>query len=154
MDSGADDHFLRYRPDVRAWEQVPVPGEVARALGVQDAVVDISGATLDGVLVLQISDGDTVGFARYTAQGEWEPMGFSFAGDEEHPLHGTLASDGEQVYLFGECACPRKRATTAARTPTAWTLPASGWRRAARCRQGARIRRLHTETGRSSWRAA
>ena len=108
MDSGADDHFLRYRPDVRAWEQVPVPGEVARALGVQDAVVDISGATLDGALVLQISDGDTAGFARYTAQGEWEPMGFSFEGDEEHPLHGTLASDGEQVYLFGGVCVPEE----------------------------------------------
>ena len=68
--------------------------------------------------------------------------GFSFAGDEEHPLPGTLASDGEQVvYLLRWSVRARgRRATTAARTPTA--LDFAGKRAgggAARCRTGARV---------------
>ena len=62
---------------------------------------DISGATLDGALVLQITYGQVlVGYARYTAEGAWETVDYGYlvtAG----PLFGTLASDGAVVYRDG-----------------------------------------------------
>ncbi|WP_162610973.1 S8 family serine peptidase [Gordonibacter sp. An230] len=96
------DHLLRYRPDAQEWEQVPLPTDAVGAASPQN-LVDVSGATLDGALVLQLGYASgAVRFVRYTADGAWEAMGYGYAlNGPDKPLFGTLASDGEELYLFG-----------------------------------------------------
>ena len=103
----AYDYLLRYRPAAQEWERVVLPSNIAKledGSGTSLTVSDISGATLDGALVLQITYGtNLVGYARYTAEGAWETLDYGYlltAG----PLFGTLASDGKDVYLFGGLA--------------------------------------------------
>ena len=103
----ACDYLLRYRPAAQEWERVALPDNIAKFEDLSGATFtasDISGATLDGALVLQITYGQVlVGYARYTAEGAWETVDYGYlvtAG----PLFGTLASDGDDLYVFGGLA--------------------------------------------------
>lgn len=96
------DHLLRYDPDTSAWEQVPLPTGLADATGLSGGVTDMSGATLDGALVLQLVNATgSTSFVRYTADGAWEELDFEFPDSNSMPLASTLGSDGEHLYLFG-----------------------------------------------------
>lgn len=95
------DCMLRYRPDTREWEQVPLPTDLAQAAGLQ-GIIDVSGATVGGALLLQLTDEPgSVTLVRYMADGTWEPAGYTFSIADGAPLYGTLASDGESAYVFG-----------------------------------------------------
>ncbi|WP_449315789.1 hypothetical protein [Rubneribacter sp.] len=98
----AYDYMLRYRPDAQKWERVPLPTDLAKEAGLEGDIVDVSGATVDGALVLQLSDapGSTT-FVRYAADETWEPAGYTFSFGSDAPAYGTLASDGEFAYVFG-----------------------------------------------------
>ena len=98
----AYDYMLRYRPDTQKWEQVPLPTSLAEGAGLQGGIIDVSGATVDGALVLQLADEPGFAtFVRYTASGTWELTGCTLSIVSGAPLYGTLASDGESAYVFG-----------------------------------------------------
>lgn len=96
------DHLLRYDPDEGAWEEVPLPTSLD-GIDLPGGIVDASGATLDGALVLQLIDADGMTYLiRCTAGGAWEALEFEFSNSEEGvPFASTLGSDGERLYLFG-----------------------------------------------------
>ena len=101
VEPNAHDFILRYRPDAQEWERVPLPTDLAQAAGLQ-GIIDVSGATVDGALVLQLADAPgSITFVRYTASGTWEPTGCMFSLGPATPAFGTLASDGESAYVFG-----------------------------------------------------
>ncbi len=95
------DHLLCYDPDVKMWGKVSLPACTADGVAVSSGVVDVSGATLDGALVLQLTDAKSVSFVRYTADGAWESLAFEFAGLDTAPVASTLGSDGEYLYVLG-----------------------------------------------------
>ena len=95
------DHLLRYDPDAKTWERISLPASTADGVAVPSDVVDVTGATLDGALVLQLSNEQSAAFVRYTADGAWESLGFKFESLDAAPLAPTLGSDGEHLYVFG-----------------------------------------------------
>ena len=96
--------MLRYDPATQEWARVELPSADALVqAGLASAsVVDVTATTFDGDLVAMLSDagGEGVLF-RYTAQGAWEPLGYSTSVSWQTPGFGTLGSDGEALYLFG-----------------------------------------------------
>lgn len=105
--TSAYEFILRYDPDLGEWEQVVLPENIAKfedLSGASFVASDISGATLDGALVLQVTYGTTlVGYVRYTAEGAWETLDYGYL-LTSGPLFGTLASDGDDLYVFGGLA--------------------------------------------------
>lgn len=96
------DHLLRYDPDEKTWEQVPIPPDLLHEIGFVGGVDDVSGATLDGALVLCLTDVmGTMAFVRYTADGSWEAIDFGFDSLGSALFSPTLGSDGKHLYLFG-----------------------------------------------------
>lgn len=96
------DHLLRYDPDEQAWEEVPLPTDLADASDAALGIFDVTGATFDGALVLQLSDSkDRVFLVRYTTDGAWEKLDFTFPDANGMPFASTLGSDGKHLYLFG-----------------------------------------------------
>ena len=93
--------LLRYDPNGQVWERVAFPSDLISKAGLVD-VVDATGATLDGALVLLLTDRtDKVAFVRLAADGAWEPLNCGYAGNTEGPILCTMASDGKDLYLFG-----------------------------------------------------
>lgn len=98
------DHMLRYDPSERTWSRVDLPtDEELAAVGLsRRTVYDVTATTYDGSLLVYLSAEDgTNGFFRYTADGSWEATGVSTDSPAGAPQQGTLASDGESLYLFG-----------------------------------------------------
>lgn len=98
------DHMLRYDPSEKTWSRVDLPtDEELAAVGLsRRTVYDVTAATYDGSLLVYLSAEDgTNGFFRYTADGSWEATGVSTDSPARAPQQGTLASDGESLYLFG-----------------------------------------------------
>ena len=102
-------YFMKYDPDSREWSRVEFPLDQLKEHHLA-TVGSVSGATLDGSLILQISGvpDDTVPteyhatYWRYTAQGEWEYIPMTFPENEQCYLClSGLASDGEYLYAFG-----------------------------------------------------
>ena len=100
--------LLKYDPDTASWTSVAFPNADTLAQAGLVCVADATAATLDGDLVVLI--GDSMGasaFFSYSQEralkGEdpWEPLGSAFAMSESAPFASTLASDGEELYLFG-----------------------------------------------------
>lgn len=98
---------LRYDPQTRTWSEAAPAADVLQEAGVA-MVMDITGATLDGSLVLCVTGageaGIVVAYLSLDANGSWGPIGHQMVGStpESRPvLFGTLASDGEQLYAFG-----------------------------------------------------
>lgn len=98
------DHMLRYDPSERTWTRVDLPTDEELApVGLsRRTVYDVTAATYDGSLLVYLSAEDGAnGFFRYTADGSWEATGVSTDSPARAPQQGTLASDGESLYLFG-----------------------------------------------------
>lgn len=98
------DHMLRYDPSKRTWTRVDLPTDEELApVGLsRRTVYDVTAITYDGSLLVYLSAEDgTNGFFRYTADGSWEATGVSTDSPAGAPQQGTLASDGESLYLFG-----------------------------------------------------
>lgn len=98
------DHMLRYDPSERTWTRVDLPtDEELAAVGLsRRTVYDVTATTYDGSLLVYLSAEDGAnGFFRYTADGSWEATGVSTNSPASAPQQGTLASDGESLYLFG-----------------------------------------------------
>lgn len=98
------DHMLRYDPSEKTWSRVDLPtDEELAAVGLsRRTVYDVTATTYDGSLLVYLSAEDgTNGFFRYTADGSWEATGVSTDSPAGAPQQGTLASDGESLYLFG-----------------------------------------------------
>lgn len=99
--------MMRYDPSTQEWQRVDFPGEaVLKQAGLENgAVADVTAATLDGDLMVLLSDVDGTGsLFRYTVEGAWEPVGIRTGIAENNAGWGTLASDGEALYLFGGLA--------------------------------------------------
>lgn len=101
-------HLLRYDPESGTWASVDFPDADELAQAGLGGIVDASAATYDGSLVMLLGDGSgkSALFAyseARVAQGEnpWIQMGFSFELSDSAPFASTLASDGEDLYLFG-----------------------------------------------------
>lgn len=98
------DHMLRYDPSEKTWSRVDLPTDEELApVGLsRRTVYDVTATTYDGSLLVYLSAEDgTNGFFRYTADGSWEATGVSTDSPAGAPQQGTLASDGESLYLFG-----------------------------------------------------
>lgn len=98
------DHMLRYDPSEKTWSRVDLPtDEELAAVGLsRRTVYDVTATAYDGSLLVYLSAEDgTNGFFRYTADGSWEATGVSTDSPAGAPQQGTLASDGESLYLFG-----------------------------------------------------
>lgn len=98
------DHMLRYDPSERTWTRIDLPTDEELApVGLsRRTVYDVTATTYDGSLLVYLSAEDgTNGFFRYTADGSWEATGVSTNSPAGAPQQGTLASDGESLYLFG-----------------------------------------------------
>lgn len=98
------DHMLRYDPSEKTWSRVDLPTDEELApVGLsRRTVYDVTATTYDGSLLVYLSAEDgTNGFFRYTADGSWEATGVSTNSPAGAPQQGTLASDGESLYLFG-----------------------------------------------------
>ena len=98
------DHMLRYDPSEKTWSRVDLPtDEELAAVGLsRRTVYDVTATTYDGSLLVYLSAEDGInGFFRYTADGSWEATGVSTDSPARAPQQGTLASDGESLYLFG-----------------------------------------------------
>lgn len=98
------DHMLRYDPSERTWTRIDLPTDEELApVGLsRRTVYDVTATTYDGSLLVYLSAEDgTNGFFRYTADGSWEATGVSTDSPAGAPQQGTLASDGESLYLFG-----------------------------------------------------
>lgn len=98
------DHILRYDPSERTWSRVDLPTDEELApVGLsRRTVYDVTATTYDGSLLVYLSAEDgTNGFFRYTADGSWEATGVFTNSPVGAPQQGTLASDGESLYLFG-----------------------------------------------------
>lgn len=98
------DHMLRYDPSERTWSRVDLPtDEELASVGLsRRTVYDVTATTYDGSLLVYLSAEDGAnGFFRYTADGSWEATGVSTDSPARAPQQGTLASDGESLYLFG-----------------------------------------------------
>ena len=100
--------LLRYDPESGTWTSVDFPDADELAQAGLGGIVDASAATYDGSLVMLLGDGSgkSALFAYSEArveQGEnpWIQMGFSFELSDSAPFASTLASDGEDLYLFG-----------------------------------------------------
>ena len=99
--------MMRYDPSTQEWQRVDFPDEAAlKQAGLENGVVvDVTAATLDGDLMVLLSDINGVGsLFRYTVEGAWEPVGLQTGIAETNAGWGTLASDGEALYLFGGLA--------------------------------------------------
>lgn len=98
------DHMLRYDPSEKTWSRVDLPTDEELApVGLsRRTVYDVTATTYDGSLLVYLSAEDGAnGFFRYTADGSWEATGVSTDSPASAPQQGTLASDGESLYLFG-----------------------------------------------------
>ncbi len=98
------DHMLRYDPSEKTWSRVDLPtDEELAAVGLsRRTVYDVTATAYDGSLLVYLSaEGGANGFFRYTADGSWEATGVSTNSPAGAPQQGTLASDGESLYLFG-----------------------------------------------------
>lgn len=98
------DHMLRYDPSERTWTRVDLPTDEELApVGLsRRTVYDVTATAYDGSLLVYLSAEDGAnGFFRYTADGSWEATGVSTDSPASAPQQGTLASDGESLYLFG-----------------------------------------------------
>lgn len=98
-------HVLRYDPDEEAWGEVPLPAGTIDGIDLSSGAADVTGATLDGALVLQLL-GKKNGtgapcFVRYTADGTWEGLDLKLPDQSDALSFSTLASDGAHLYLFG-----------------------------------------------------
>lgn len=110
--SNSYDHLLRYDPDTKTWEEVPFPVDLLGTKGFAGSIVDATGATLGGALVLQlVNREDKVSFVRYTADGTWEMLDFDFPAENGVPYASTLGSDGKHLYLFGGITGEEKDST-------------------------------------------
>ena len=103
------DHMLRYDPNARTWESVALPLNLLANAGQSADIIDVSAATHQGQLFVQLSHGNgALSFARYATDGTWTL-------ESEEPITGvmfpTLASDGESVFLFGGL-CAGENGTT------------------------------------------
>lgn len=93
------DHMLRFDPNAQTWESVALPLDLLADAGRGAGVSDVSAATHQGELLVQLSDNSgNISFARYAADGTWalEPMD-----PVTSVAFPTLASDGESAFLFG-----------------------------------------------------
>lgn len=98
------DHMLRYDPSERTWSRVDLPtDEELASVGLsRRTVYDVTATAYDGSLLVYLSAEDGAnGFFRYTVDGSWEATGVSTDSPARAPQQGTLASDGESLYLFG-----------------------------------------------------
>lgn len=98
------DHMLCYDPSEKTWSRVDLPtDEELAAVGLsRRTVYDVTATAYDGSLLVYLSaEGGANGFFRYTADGSWEATGVSTDSPARAPQQGTLASDGESLYLFG-----------------------------------------------------
>ncbi len=98
------DHMLRYDPSERTWTRVDLPTDEELApVGLsRRTVYDVTATAYDGSLLVYLSAEDGAnGFFRYTVDGSWEATGVSTDSPARAPQQGTLASDGESLYLFG-----------------------------------------------------
>ena len=98
-------HMLRYHSDKEAWDEVPLPTGIIDGVDLSGGAADVTGATLDGALVLQLL-GKKNGtgapcFVRYAADGTWEGLDLKLPDQNDTPSFSTLASDGACLYLFG-----------------------------------------------------
>lgn len=103
LDETDHSFILRYNPDERAWSQVALPVEFAEKAGLT-AIHDVTAATVDGKLLLLLSDTAKKYngiFVTLSPDGTWADMGFSLGDGGVGAIAPTLASDGEDAYLFG-----------------------------------------------------
>lgn len=89
------DHFMRFNPKNDTWSEVALPEEI------KDIACSMSATTWQGKLAFQITDNDLVAsYWLYSADGLWEKIPTAMQWEEDLPL-GTLASDGNNLYVFG-----------------------------------------------------
>lgn len=103
------DHLLRYDPNARTWENVALPLDLLANAGWNTNIIDVSAATYRGQLLVQLSDDNgALSFACYNADGTWTL-------ESTEPISGvmfpTLASDGENAFLFGGLLASENNAT-------------------------------------------
>lgn len=98
---------LRYDPQTRIWSEAAPAADVLQEAGVA-MIMDVTGATLDGSLVLRVTGAGeadvVVAYLSLDANGNWGLIGHQTVGSEPDPLpvlFGTLVSDGERLYAFG-----------------------------------------------------
>lgn len=98
----------RFDPVTSRWEQVALPTDVLREAGISDAkaVLDVSGATCNGALVLAVNTQDTLALVSLGSDGQWSSLGDLPGAKDAAICLSTLASDGENLYLFGGFEMP------------------------------------------------
>lgn len=106
LDPGSElthDSIQRFDPSTQQWEKLMLPAEVLAEAGLDNPAIveDVTGATIDGSLILLVQTGSTSAFIRLTADNEWESLGYSFISVYEGPYLATLGNDGDGLYLFG-----------------------------------------------------
>lgn len=94
-----------YDPEAGEWLQVDLPADIVQSEGFVE-ILDISGATVNGSLVLRLTGASANGYAVITfmslnAEGEWSVLTTRAPEVPLTALFGTLASDGETLYSFG-----------------------------------------------------
>lgn len=97
--------ILRYSPDEKQWTEISVPQNLLDQEGIVQ-ILDITGATLDGKLVLCLTGATSAGTAAITymaidEEGAWSVLTVSQPEADVTTLFGTLVSDGESLYAFG-----------------------------------------------------
>lgn len=124
--------ILRYSPDEKQWTEISVPESLLAQEGVYQ-VLDITGATLDGKLMMCLTGATDAGLAAITyvafdETGAWSVVTVGQPENDVITLFGTLASDGETLYAFGGVDSDRGTESTAIFTvdPTTGTSTAAG----------------------------
>lgn len=104
--AAAPSAIFRYNVSQRTWQEVTIPTEVLEKAGVSapgqtTLIGDVTGAVAGGKLVLCVVGMKGANFLSYSADGTWDVLVDPNSSAMPDVSLGTLASDGQNLYLFG-----------------------------------------------------
>ena len=106
MSAAASSAIFRYDVSESTWQEVTIPAEVLEKAGAsapgQTALIgDVTGTVAGGKLVLCVVGMTGSNYLSYSADGTWDVLVDPNSSAMPDVSLGTLASDGQDLYLFG-----------------------------------------------------